>query len=280
MIDLHSHTNESDGTDSPAELIEKAHAVGLRALAITDHDTFAGSLAADARAGEIGIELVRGIELSTKLDGLNVHMLAYFLSDGAPVDIAEWVGSMVARRRERNVVLARRLQGLGLKVELADAEALGRTITGRVHFARVLVAAGYVRSVQQAFDRYLGEEAPGYVAMDDPPVREAIDRVRNAGGVIVVAHPGRLRVRDLHHEERVLRQMVDEGMNGIEVIHSEHSIDDALRFERFAKRWNLARTGGSDYHGTVKPGIRLGEGYGNVRVPDAWLAALREAARK
>jgi predicted metal-dependent phosphoesterase TrpH len=276
LIDLHSHTNCSDGTDSPGQLLEAAVQAGLRALAITDHDTFDGYV--QARALEpASLELVCGVELSTRFDsGKPMHLLAYFL-DGLPgAGFLEWLADIQEARRARNERMAERLRELELNATVEEAEALGRSITGRVHFARVLVANGHADSIDDAFDRYLNEEGPAYVAMEEPRVTGAIQQVRAWGGLPVLAHPVRLGVRNPLEEEQLIGGLVDAGLIGIEVYHCDHGATSTSRYLGMARRFGLAVTGGSDYHGSVKPGVKLGSGYrGNVRVPYALLEGLR-----
>jgi len=275
LVDLHTHTFESDGTDAPAALVEKASAAGLTTIAITDHDTFAAHEQAAPRAQELGIRLVRGVEISTKARNRNVHLLAYWFNGAAPVAFQDWLVEMLEYRRERNRRLAGRLQALGLAVELAEAEALGRTITGRVHFARVLISKGYVKSIPEAFDRYIGEDAPGFVMMEDPKTPDAVRKVREYGGVPVLAHPIRLGMRDLDAEESFIREQVDAGLLGLEVMHSDHDEVARARYEILVQRYGLARSGGSDYHGDIKPKIFLGRGFeDNVNVPQEWVDKL------
>ncbi len=275
MVDLHTHTFESDGTDAPAALIEKAAAAGLTTIAITDHDTFSAHAQAAPRAQELGIRLVRGVEISTKARNRNVHLLAYWFHGTAPDAFKGWLVEMLEYRRERNRRLAERLQGLGLAIELAEAEALGRTITGRVHFAKVLIAKGYVKSIPEAFDRYIGEDAPGFVMMEDPKTPDAIRKVREFGGIPVLAHPVRLGMKDVDVEEAFIREQADAGLLGLEVMHSDHDEVARIRYEGLVQRYGLARSGGSDYHGDIKPKIFLGRGFeGNVNVPQEWLDKL------
>ena len=255
-----------------------AAAAGLKALAITDHDTFDGYLLARESAREHGVELVCGIELSTRTAEFPVHLLSYFLHTAPTLAFNKWLSEQHAARHERNQKLAARLQALGLQVTLEEAQALGRGVTGRVHFARVLISKGYVRDIKEAFNRYLAEGAPGYVAMEDALLDEAIVRVREAGGLPVIAHPGRMRLVD--NEAAFIRRCADQGLAGLEVIHSDHTLEEALRYQRFAREFGLSMTGGSDFHGDTKPRLRLGSGYeGNVRVPDEWLDQLRDRAR-
>ena len=278
MIDLHSHTNQSDGTLSPEELVAEAHRVGVRTLAITDHDTFAGYDEALPHARNCGLELLCGIELSTKFNGQSTHLLGYFLEQPnqphhqqALADLRVWILEMQASRRERNVRLVARLQSLGLDVTLPEAEARGRGMTGRPHFARILMEKGYVNTIQQAFDDYLGETASAYVDRYEPSFTEAVKRIRDAGGIASIAHPVRLK-GDL---AAALPQLCAAGMNALEAYHSDHSQSDTERFLRLAAEYGLRVTGGSDFHGSVKPGIQLGTGRGNVRVPADLLERLR-----
>lgn len=275
MVDLHTHTYESDGTDSPSGLIEKAFATGLKTIAITDHDTFRAHAEAGVRAAELGIRLVRGVEISTKARGRSVHLLAYWFN-APPVDAFEvWLEEMLKYRRERNRRLAERLRGLGIPIELAEAEALGRTITGRVHFAKVLIAKGYAKSISEAFNKYIGEDAPGFVTMEDPQTPVAVLKVRECGGVPVLAHPVRLGMKDPEVEEAFVREQVEAGLLGLEVMHSDHNDAARSRYRAMAKRYGLAYSGGSDFHGDIKPQIRLGSGLdGNVQVPVEWVDRL------
>ena len=263
--------------------MRKACEAGLRALAITDHDTFDGYLAAvePARAG--GLELICGIEISTRLPeqaGRATHLLAYFLNELPPPDFGAWLAVVQQSRRERNERMAARLQALNFDVTLAAAEALGRSITGRVHFARLLRDQGYVSSIDQAFELYLGDHAPAFVAMDEPPIEDALQRVRAAGGVPVIAHPIRLGLADPATgpatETTVFARLKEVGLLGLEVYHSDHDAATAARYLAIARQLDLAITGGSDYHGEAKPNVRLGTGRDhNVQVPYAILTNLR-----
>jgi predicted metal-dependent phosphoesterase TrpH len=274
MIDLHSHTNQSDGSCSPEELIAEARRVGVHTLAITDHDTFAGYDQALPCARESGVELLCGIELSTKLEGQSVHLLGYFLEDQNPGldDLRLWILEMQASRRERNIRLVARLQSLGLDITLAEAQALGRGMTGRPHFARILVEKGYVKTIQQAFDDYLAESARGYVDRYEPQFAYAVERIRQAGGIASLAHPVRLK----GDFAALLPALCDTGLNAIEAYHSDHEPADTQRFLDLAQQHGLRVTGGSDFHGSTKPGLELGTGRnGNVQIPADLLARLR-----
>ncbi|MDX2267793.1 MAG: PHP domain-containing protein [Bryobacter sp.] len=275
MVDLHCHTNESDGTDSPAELIVKAIAEGVTVLSITDHDTFA---AYEALEGcELPLELIQGVEISTRAKGKSIHLLAYWPGAEAPPPFLLWLRDMQEIRRERNRRLAERLRSLGLPVTLEEAEALGRTVTGRVHFAQLLQQKGIVATIPEAFDRFIGENAPGYVEMEDPTTSAAVRVVREHGGVPVLAHPIRLGMRDAEKEEAFIREQVEAGLLGLEVIHSDHDAAARARYAALAAKYSLITTGGSDYHGLVKPRVALGSGVeGNVAVPREWFEKLKQ----
>jgi predicted metal-dependent phosphoesterase TrpH len=278
MIDLHSHTTASDGTFSPAQLVDEAGRAGLRILGITDHDTFSGYDRALPLAQQAGLELVCGIELSTKLHGHSVHLLGYFLNplvnpDGFGV-FREWIGDLQASRRDRNVRLVARLRQLGLNITLEEVEARGGGMTGRPHFAQLLIQKGYVSDMQQAFDDYLDESAKGYVTRREPQFAEAVQHIRGAGGIASLAHPIRLR----EDFAAILPELCAAGLNSIEAYHSDHSPAQTTLYLQLAKQHGLLVTGGSDFHGAAKPEIRLGTGRGgNLEVPDDVVGRLRAA---
>jgi hypothetical protein len=276
MIDLHSHTNESDGSFSPEDLINEARRVGVHVLAITDHDTLAGYDQAVPLARDAAVALICGIELSTKLDGKSVHLLGYFPHGGELNGFRSWVRTMQVTRRERNISLAARLQELGLDITLEEAAARGRGMTGRPHFARIMVEKGYVRNMQQAFDEYLGESGKAYVDRHEAPLADAVEQIRNAGGIASLAHPVRLK-QDVASLLPRLREM---GLNAMEAHHSDHGPERTALYLSLAQRNGLLVTGGSDFHGPeVKPGIELGTGRsGNLSIPDDLVENLRAAA--
>jgi 3',5'-nucleoside bisphosphate phosphatase len=276
LIDLHSHTNESDGTCSPAQLIAEAVAGGVTTLGITDHDTFSGYDQAVAHAGSAGIDLVCGIELSTKLHGRSVHLLGYFLGPNGQGDFRAWVLELQASRRERNRRLAVRLQELGFDITIKEVEARGRGMAGRPHFAQIMVEKGYVANLRQAFDDYLDESAIGYVARMEPGFAEGVERIRNAGGIASLAHPVRVR----EDVAAAMPELRDCGLNAIEAYHSDHTPADTSLYLELARKHGLLVTGGSDFHGEVKPDVRLGSGCaGNLKVPEGLIAQLRASSK-
>jgi 3',5'-nucleoside bisphosphate phosphatase len=284
LIDLHIHTTASDGTWSPEQVVTGAQKLGLDAIAITDHDTFAGYEEARPIAAREGVQLICGIELSTKLVSATgsgrpktVHLLGYFLRPPAG-ELLEWVKAQQQIRYERNVQLAARLTELGVPVTMEEVSQRGRTMAGRPHFAALMVEKGYVTTLQEAFDKYLDEKGAAYVDKHDPSLAEGIRQVREAGGIPSLAHPIRLN-RFGREEEDLIRQMAKMGLLAIEVYHCDHTIRHRERYEFLAQTYRLAITGGSDFHGDNKPGVELGGGRnGNVAVPKKMLERLRTLA--
>jgi predicted metal-dependent phosphoesterase TrpH len=279
MIDLHSHTDESDGTSTPAELVAEAKKVGLSAIAITDHDTLQGFEKAKPFAAEAKLELICGIELSTRLGGMSVHLLGYFPCHPPTEDFRQWLAFLLESRRDRNRRLIDRLQSLGVDITLEEVEKRGRSLTGRPHFARVLVDKGYANDIQDAFDEFLDESARGYVQRHEVPIEEAIQRVVDAGGVASLAHPVRVAKNDWTKLTEYVGKMAEMGMRAIEVYHSDHSPENVAFYLSLAERFGLTPTGGSDFHGANKPNIKLGSGQrGNLHVGEEILEGLKRTA--
>jgi 3',5'-nucleoside bisphosphate phosphatase len=283
MIDLHTHTDRSDGTASPAELLRAASALGLEALGITDHDTMDGYDLTAALAAEAGLEVICGIELSTRPEGPkdgtrqpSVHLLGYFLQGPPSAEFREWIRGHQESRRQRNLVLISRLQSLGVDITLEEVQSLGKHLTGRPHFAKVLLRKGYVRTNQEAFDRYLADNAAASVEREEPELVEGVRRIREGGGLPSLAHPVRLPQHDRSSLAALLGNLADNGLQGLEVYHSEHGPEETDLYQAVAAEFNLVETGGSDFHGDNKPGIRLGTGRdGNLNLPYTLLENMR-----
>jgi 3',5'-nucleoside bisphosphate phosphatase len=273
VIDLHTHTNESDGTATPAELVALAADIRLDALAITDHDTLAGYEIARPLAEEAGLRLICGIELSTKTTNprKTVHLLGYFPDEEPTTEFRDWLLGMQAARRDRNRRLAAKLQTMGVDIRIEEVEAIGRSMAGRPHFAKLMVQKGYVPNATEAFRLYLDESAPGYVDRDEPTLAEGIGRIAAAGGVSSLAHPIRLGKRDLAEEEELVGSFVAVGLDAIEAYHSDHGPVDVERYLGYAQKYELQVTGGSDYHGDNKPSVKLG----GANVPTSLLDELQ-----
>jgi 3',5'-nucleoside bisphosphate phosphatase len=275
MIDLHTHTNASDGSFSPERLVTAAAQMGLEALGITDHDTFAGYERAVPAAAACGLDLVCGIELSTKFRGRSVHVLGYFLRGQPSPEFQNWIAALQASRHLRNRNLVEKLQAKGCPITIEEVSQKGGSLPGRPHFAALLVEKGIVATIQQAFDDYLDESAECYAPRDEPSFQEGVERIAGGCGVPCLPHPCRVS-RDHELLGQSVREMRDMGLQGIEVYHSDHSIADSRHYESLAHSLHLLATGGSDFHGTTKPDVALGTGRnGNVTVPRSILEKLR-----
>jgi hypothetical protein len=221
------------------------------------------------------LKLVCGIELSTKLHGHSVHLLGYFLDTKGLTAFREWVLDLQSARRDRNIRLAQRLRELGFDITIEEAEARGRGMTGRPHFAEIMVEKGYVKGIREAFDRYLDESAEGYVYRREPQFAESVERIRAAGGIASLAHP--IRVKD--DVPAIMPELRDAGLTAIEAYHSDHDEEHVQLYLGLAKQYGMLVTGGSDFHGAVKPGVKLGTGYsGNLHVPDDLMESLARYA--
>ncbi|MCW2839441.1 MAG: phosphatase [Aeromicrobium sp.] len=258
-IDLHTHSNRSDGTDSPAELVEKARAAGLDVVALTDHDSTAGWDEAQAAADRVGITLLRGIEISTMLDGVSVHLLGYgFDPEDAPL-LAE-LDRILRGRDDRLPQLLAQLAEHDMPLTQDDviAQSGNAAASGRPHVADAMVAAGYVADRDEAFRDWLYDDGPAYVERYGAPLLEAVDLVREAGGVSVVAHPWARRGRQVLTAE-LLSELRARGLAGVEVDHNNHSAPVRAELRELAVDLDLVVTGSSDYHGTGKgPEFHLG----------------------
>ena len=282
-IDLHAHTNESDGSFSPDNLVKLAVEARLKALAITDHDTFRGYEKAVEFANRCGLPLIRGIELNSRLvvehQVRYAHILGYFPSGEPSWGFTQWLSGQRDERRNRNERLAEKLRARGVDIRLEEVEARGKSLAGRPHFARVLVEKGYASNADDAFRRYIGEDAPTFVERQSLSSEEVVGFIRSGGGLPAVAHPIRLSLPHDESERRVLLRLKDAGLAGLEVIHSEHSAELQRYYLGLAEGLNLLPVGGSDFHGSAKTDIALGSGRsGNVRVPLNWLERMRSAA--
>lgn len=273
MIDLHTHTNRSDGSDPPERIPELAAEAGCSAVAITDHDRLDGIPRARARGEVLGVRVVGGCELSCGSDAGPVHLLAYFVEDGeGPLQDA--LASVQEGRADRNRRLAARLAELGLPAGLEEIEVeAGGGSVGRPHVAAVLVRKGVVSSVQEAFDVWLAAGRPGYVERARLALPEATSAIHASGGVVVVAHPFSLGLEP-HQLDQAVAVMAAQGVDGLEALYGRYSPEDRERLAALAHRHGLVATGGSDYHGSYKPDLRVGTGLGDLAVPDDVLERL------
>jgi predicted metal-dependent phosphoesterase TrpH len=276
VIDLHTHSVASDGTDQPERIPELAAAAGCQAVALTDHDTLAGLPAARRRAGELGIELVPGCEISCSFRGTSAHVLVYFVEDEeGPLqdELARLREDRVARNRR----LAERLAELGSAVTYDEvvAEASHEESVGRPHFAAVLVRHGEAESVPDAFDRWLARGRPAYVPKARVAPAAIAEAAAGSGSVAVLAHPLSLGLTGSELESAVA-ELAEAGFTGLEALYGRYTPGERKGLARLAKRFGLVATGGSDYHGAVKPDLSICSGQGDLRVPYTALEQLRD----
>lgn len=265
MIDLHLHTTASDGRLAPVDLVAAVAAAGGRVLAVTDHDTVAACAEVAEHAAAHGMTTVTGIEITAVEEGRDVHVLAYGFRADDPA-LQTFLTAQLAARRERTARIGARLAELGVPIDVDEVIAsvpTGRSV-GRPHIARALLAAGHVRSVAEAFERWLGGGCPAFVARDGADVKSVVDVVSRAGGIASLAHPGKAGV------DARLRAFVAAGLPAIEVFHPDHSLAVRDRYQRFAESHGLLMTGGSDFHGEPEQH----RSPGCARVPESVWAAL------
>ncbi len=266
--DLHTHSFFSDGTLSPAEVVRLAREAGLDAVALADHDTVAGLGEARSAAEAHGIELIPAIEMSCEHDGKEIHLLGYFIDCGNPALTAA-IDTMRRNRIERIYAMTQRLKAMGVALDPEGVVRLAKKGTvGRMHLARALVSAGAAGSLPEAFDRFIGDSSPAYVAGFRLSPLQAISIIREARGVAVLAHPYLIRNDDF------IMDAVRWGIGGIEVFYPEHTQSMINFYTRLAREHGLATTGGSDFHGKVKPEVRLGM----IKVPYDCVEDLRRRA--
>jgi len=280
VIDLHSHSTMSDGTDSPARVVQLAGEAGLLALALTDHDTLDHVPEARVAAGAYRLRLVPGCEISCELAGRapgTMHLLVFFVDD-APGELCDRLAALQTARNERNVQIVEALNkhGIPITVEAVRAKA-GPGSVGRPHIARVLMEEGHVASIQEAFDEWLGKGRPAYFERDRLGPEDAIDLTHASGGVCAIAHPGSLGLAD-DALDTFMGELAHAGLDGLECEYGAYLPEERAPFHELAARHGLAPTGGSDYHGENKPGLSVGTGRGDLRVPDEYLDGL-EARR-
>lgn len=275
-VDLHSHSTASDGTFAPADVARLAKESGLVAFALTDHDTIAGLAEASAAAKELGVEFLPGIEISCEVPRpATMHMLGYGVDVNSP-SLVELTNQLQSGRDDRNPRIIKKLNELNVAISMEEIEAeAGGDVVGRPHIAAVLLRKGYISSIKQAFDKYLGQGAPAYFDRDRPTPKRGIELIRQSGGLPFLAHPVQLRPENDAQLERTVKDLVDLGLAGMEVIHSDH---DAALFEKYsllADRYGLLKSGGSDFHGTNKKDIQLGTARGR-RIPRDFYDRIRE----
>ncbi|MBR2567375.1 MAG: PHP domain-containing protein [Paenibacillus sp.] len=277
--DLHTHSQASDGMQSPTDNVKLAKQRGLAAVALTDHDTVSGVAEAKRAGQEYDLEVVAGVEISTRAGGKDIHVLGYYV-DTDDEQFLQRLRGLREAREERNHLIIGKLQELGLDISWQEVlDGLGRPLEpdesiGRPHMADVLVKKGYAADMRDAFDRYLAEGKPGFVSVPRVTPKDACNWIRAAGGAAVIAHPG------LYQDDELVRQIIKDSLpDGLEVYHSDHGPEDELRYAEMAREYSLIETGGSDYHGE-RQGIVFHGDLGSKTVTVDVLERLQAAAKK
>jgi len=274
LIDLHTHSNASDGELAPAEVVRLAAAAGLGAMALTDHDTLSGLEAAQAAGHEAGLEVIPGCELSVVHEGRELHLLGLWVRPGGS-ELATVLESLRVDREERNRLIVEKLSGLGIAIDYDDVLELAQGTVGRPHIAKILLERGLVRDYDAAFRQYLGRHGRAFVPKRELSAALAIGVLRDGGATVALAHPYLLGASGREFEE-LARRFKTLGVDAIEAHYTEHSDQKTREYLELARRLDLGVCGGSDFHGAVKPGIRLGVGKGRLKVPESVLDALKE----
>jgi len=256
-IDLHVHSNASDGSYAPAEVVRQAKEGGLAAMALTDHDTVDGLAEAVAAGQRLGVEVIPGVEISARFPGGTMHIVGLFIEyhDGL---LDARLAVLKQARNDRNPQIIKKLNDLGIAITMARVEEIsGGGQVGRPHIARALLEAGYVSSIQEAFDKYLGFQRPGYVSKFRFPPAEALAMIKEAKGIPVLAHPFTLNLAAIPLKNLII-ELKAQGLAGLEVFYSEHTPEQEALYLKLTRELDLLVSGGSDYHGQNKPEITLG----------------------
>ena len=271
-IDLHIHTTASDGTFTPEEIVREASRLGLAAVAITDHDTAAGYARAAAEGEKCGLEVVPGIEISTKFRSA-VHILGYYIDAGSPAleEVLDW---MHRDREERNVKLCAMLRASGVDIDIERMHARFGDLVGRPHFAEIMIENGMARDMNDAFERLLNKNKPYFIPRQFLPIERSIEIIREAGGTAVLAHPFQYRLDDAGLRD-LIEHCMESGLEGMECRYSGYDAAMSGYLEQLAAEYGLLMTGGSDFHGENKKDIALGDGRGGLNVPYSFLEQLR-----
>lgn len=284
MIDLHTHTNASDGTLSPQELVRRACELNISAVAITDHDGIGGVKEALAEAEALAaegkkIEVIPGVEISAAYKESDIHIVGLFINPNDDRLSNELAGAIDARLH-RNEIMCEKLRETGFEITIDDLRRENPdTVITRAHFARYLVKMGYVKDIATVFDKYLGNNCPCFVPRTYMTPERAISIIAENGGIPILAHPLIYKLPESELEALVER-LANAGLKGIEVYYSSNVNNDEDYARSLAGRFGLIPSGGTDFHGSNKPELTLGIGRGNMNIPETVLDRLKEAVQK
>ncbi len=277
-VDLHSHSTASDGSKKPSSIVEMAVERGLTALALTDHDTLEGVDDARSAAASTDLELIPGTELSLQYEAGGMHLVVLWLEPGLG-PLQDRLGGLQSSRTDRNRRIVELLNehGMAMTIDEVEEEARGGSV-GRPHIAAIMTRKGYVSSIAEAFDLWLASGRPGYVGRPHPEPAETIGLARESGAVPILAHPHTLNINRAPEMADLLTELRRAGLVGLEAIYSGYRRHEREGYADLARRFGLVPSGGSDYHGTYKPGLELGVGFGDLNVPESVLEELRDHA--
>lgn len=271
-IDLHTHSTFSDGTFTPLQLVKYAEEKGLKAFALTDHDTTEG--VKEAKSIETNVEVISGVEISTRYDKKEIHIVGLYVNEN-DADLNKQLKYYREKRVTRNFEILEKLNSLGVNITIDDVkESCTGDVISRAHIAKALVSKGFVGSYTEAFDRYLGDNKCVYVPRETLNYEESMELITKAGGVPVLAHPLLYKMSDTNLENMMVK-LRQKGLKAVEVYYSTHSNSDTQHIMAMANRVGLIYSGGSDFHGATKPKIDMGTGMGKLAVPYEILEKIR-----
>ena len=271
-IDLHTHSTFSDGTFTPLQLVKYAEEKGLKAFALTDHDTTEG--VKEAKSIETNVEVISGVEISTRYDKKEIHIVGLYVNEN-DADLNKQLKYYREKGVTRNFEILEKLNSLGVDITIDDVkESCTGDVISRAHIAKALVSKGFVGSYTEAFDRYLGDNKCAYVPRETLNYEESMELITKAGGVPVLAHPLLYKMSDTNLENMMVK-LRQKGLKAVEVYYSTHSNSDTQHIMAMANRVGLIYSGGSDFHGATKPKIDMGTGMGKLAVPYEILEKIR-----
>lgn len=279
MIDLHTHSTFSDGSFSPEDLVRTCAEAGLTGVALTDHDTVEGVPRFMAACEAHGITGVPGVEISADVEKGGMHMLGYFV-EPASESLEATLVKIRSGREDRNIEILENLNKAGLELTMDEVISFaGEGVVGRPHFAQAMLARGYIKTKDEAFKKYLARGKSGYADRFRLTPEQSIDLIHDAGGLAVLAHPFTLELSD-SELGRFVKELAGVGLDGMEVYYSEHNHSQVNAYRNIAYENGILLAGGSDFHGEINPAIKLGVGFGNLRVNDDLLEKLAEKAKE
>lgn len=274
-VDLHVHSNRSDGSLSPSDLVLEAKKKGLCAFALTDHDTVDGIDEALSAAKDSGIRLIPGIELSTEYEGKDIHIVGLLIDKEQPV-FKEKLQKFVDSRTKRNRKMCQKLTDAGLSLTYEELqEEFPDSVITRAHYAQILLKKGYIKSLKEAFDRYIGDRGPCFVPREKITPEDGVRLILSAKGIPILAHPLLYGMGE-ERLQRLIERLKDAGLVGMEAIYSTYTPSEEVQMRKLAEKSGLLPSGGSDFHGKAKPGLSMGNGYGRLYVPEEILTALQK----